>query len=103
MITWALKRFLGRLARRVERSMMDPDRAQAGAFRRLQKELRGSEFALQSGFDRCLALEDCRELPASNDESIRPFCARVFERGSSGVFGRTPIVAIARTSGTLGE
>ena len=84
---------------------MDPRGAQTAAFQRLRRLLSKSEIAVQTGFDRCRALDDCRRLPLSDAGTLAPLLDRVFEQGAAAgqVFGRTKLVAIARTSGTLGE
>lgn len=105
MITWAFKQYLTWHARRVLGSMWNPREAQTEAFERLRRLLRGSEVSTLAGFDGCRSLEDCRRLPTSDGESMKPLFRKVFERGAAAkrVFGRSRVLGFARTSGTLGE
>jgi hypothetical protein len=105
IMRWPLKHYLVRHARKVQASMCHPLEAQTDVFDHLKGLLRGSEVARQTGFDQCRALEDCRHLPASTGESMKPLFTRAFERGvaESGLFGRSRIIGFGRTSGTLGE
>jgi GH3 auxin-responsive promoter len=85
--------------------MCNPLEAQTYVFDRLKGLLRGSEIASRTGFDQCRSLEDCRHLPSSSGESMKPLFTRAFERGVAerGLFGHSKIVGFGRTSGTLGE
>jgi acyl-CoA synthetase (AMP-forming)/AMP-acid ligase II len=85
--------------------MCHPLEAQTEVFERLKTRLRGSEIATQTGFNQCRSLEDCRRLPSSDSESMKPLFKRTFEGGvpESRAFGRSDIMGFGRTSGTLGE
>lgn len=105
MLASALGHYLRWHARRVQWSMANPREAQALAFARLQRLLRGSEVARTSGFERCRTLDDCRTLLVSDSESLKPLLKRVFELGAraGNVFGASKLFGFARTSGTLGD
>jgi hypothetical protein len=105
IMRWPLQQYLVRHARKVHASMCNPLEAQTHVFDHLKGLLRGSEIASQTGFDRCRSLEDCRHLPSSSGESMKPLFTRAFERGvaESGLFGHSKIIGFGRTSGTLGE
>jgi GH3 auxin-responsive promoter len=105
IMRWPLKQYLVRHARTVHASMCNPLEAQSDVFDHLKRLLRGSEIASQTGFDQCRSLEDCRHLPSSDGDSMKPLFTRAFERGvaESGLFGHSKIVGFGRTSGTLGE
>lgn len=84
--------------------MWQPREAQAEAFARLRRLLRGTEIATQTGFDRCETLEDCRRLPVSTAESMHPLFSAVFDQGDAvrKIFGRSRLLGFGRTSGTSG-
>ena len=104
MTSRVVRHYLTWHAQRVLRSMWRPREAQADAFGRLRRLLRGTEIAARTGFDRCRTLEDCRRLPVSNAESLRPLFDRVFEQGDPArrIFGRSKVLGFSRTSGTSG-
>jgi len=105
MVTWALRQHLTARAKDVHRSMHDPRAAQLRAFDRLKKTLHGSGVSIQSGFDRCRTLEDCRHLPASDSGSLSRIFTQIFTGGvrESRLVGRTRLTGFARTSGSFGE
>lgn len=105
MLSTLITRFMAGQAKDVQFSMRDPQSAQTTVFKRLKNQLRGSEIATESGFDRCAELEEFRDLPISDSESLGPLFKRAFSMGAheSRIFGRSRIVAFGRTSGTLGE
>lgn len=105
MIHHILSPFVTWQAKQVERSFMDPEATQRYTFRRLQRVLRQSELARSSGLIACQFLEDIRYLPATDSESLSPQLQRVFSLGDAErrVFGKSRLVAFARTSGTSGE
>lgn len=105
MIVHALQRYLAREILATERSLTDPAAAPRATFRRLQRTLRGAEIARSSGFAACKTLDELRRLPVSDGESSRAAFERVYAGGDAErrVFGRSPVVAFGRTSGTTGH
>ena len=100
-----LKKYFTHHARLVTASIANPLHAQHAVFSRLKSELQGSELSIQSGFEQCSILEDCRNLPVSTSETLEPYFARVFHAGAleSRIFGRSKIVGIGRSSGSTGN
>src|SRR4051812_32720440 len=95
---WALQKYLIFHANQVERSMRNPREAQVSAFARIQREL-GSAPALAH----CQVLEDCRHLPRSDSETLRPLLDEAMRTGSARAFGSSSLMGFARTSGTSGR
>ena len=105
MLRFCLRQYLTFHARRVYRSMMDPRAAQLDAFQLVKAELDGSEIGTRSGFSRCRMLEDCRNLPSTDGDQLKPLLDEAFQSGAaaSGLMGRSKILGFARSSGTYGE
>ncbi|MGZ3719838.1 MAG: hypothetical protein ACXWR1_15975, partial [Bdellovibrionota bacterium] len=68
MLRFCLRQYLTHHARRVYRSMMDPQAAQQEAFQSLKSQLGGSEVAARGGFNRCRTLESCRNLQSTDGD-----------------------------------
>jgi len=102
MVRFLLKHYLLEHRRRVRWSVLNPLEAQEAVFRRLKSQLGDSSAAQTSGFARCRTLEDCRQLPVSDGDLLRPVFRAIFQSGGE-FFGRSPIMGFARTSGTFAE
>lgn len=89
-------------ARRIERAAFDPRAAQERALARILDECAGAELGRRFGLDRVRSLDELARLPPTDYESIREASDRVHRDGARGVFGRSPVVAFALSSGTTG-
>lgn len=89
-------------AKRVERAAMDPRMAQEKALTRILGVGRDSALGRRFGYDRVSRLEDMKRLPFTEWSDYRDDVERVFVHGDAArnVFGKSPVVAIAFTSGT---
>lgn len=103
MLRWSIKQWMIGEARAVRRSAEDPEAAQRATFGRLQRLLQDAEQARRSGFARCRTLEDCRGLPFSDADSLKPLFDDAYRRGDDAraLFGSSRIQAFGRTSGTI--
>lgn len=105
MLHGMLRAFANWQAAQVKQSMLHPRAAQQRAFQRIVRLLRGTVVAQRSGLDRCETLEDCRNLPVSSGDSMKPVFQELMARGQAArrLMGHTPLLGFARTSGTLGQ
>src|SRR5215216_5599329 len=103
MIRWLLKQHFVREAWVVLQSTADPEAAQRATFRRLHRLLRDTKVGRQSGFARCRELEDCRALPVSSANTLKPWLDEILRRGDSArsLFGSSRVKGFVRTSGTV--
>jgi phenylacetate-coenzyme A ligase PaaK-like adenylate-forming protein len=105
LLNGPMRFYFSRIAKRFEASLFDPRPAQEQALRNLVGRLGGSPLSYRLGLTQVTSLEGARKLPVTDYSTIEieVQMMRNFGRGADGIFGRSPLLAIALTSGTTGE